>query len=61
MNTLSSIIAFIRYILPWTKSTVKDLKVVLGAIEEGIEALERDAQYPFDYTKKRIVEAKESI
>lgn len=61
MKFLSSLLAFLRYILPWTKSTVKDLKVVLGAIEEGIEALERDAQYPFDYTKKRILEAKDSI
>lgn len=61
MKWLSSILAFIRYILPWTKSTVKDLKVVLEAVEGGIEALERDAMYPFDYTKKRIAEAKDSI
>ena len=60
MRWLSSIIAFLRYILPWTKSTVKDLKAVLEAVEGGIEMMEKQEGYPFTFTKRLVKEAKDT-
>ena len=61
MRWLSDVLAFLRYILPFTKSTVKDLKVVLEAVDGGMEMLEKHEGYPFLFTKSRIKEAKNSV
>ncbi len=60
MGIFSKILAFIRYILPFTKSTVKDLKSVLEAVEGGIEMMEKHEGYPFTFTKRLVKEAKDT-
>ena len=60
MIILTKTLSFLRYILPFTKSTVKDLKVVLEAVEGGIEMMEKQEGYPFTFTKRLVKEAKDT-
>ena len=61
MNLLSKALAFLRFILPWTKSTVKDLKVVLSTVEASLDMLEHSTQYPFEDTRKKLKEAEDTL